>query len=111
MNDAKEMINEVLQKDVEPSLTFGDIYTAKITEMRETGVMVTLYPAMVPTLLPNSQLDQRKVHHPSVLGLNVGEEIQVKYFGRDPVNGRIRLSRKVLQDPITSTRNFSSTKG
>ncbi|CAK9822746.1 Polyribonucleotide nucleotidyltransferase 1, mitochondrial [Anthophora retusa] len=110
MNQAKEMISEILEKAEEPTLTFGDIYTAKITEIRETGVMITLYPTMVPTLLPNSQLDQRNVHHPSVLGLNVGDEIQVKYFGRDPVNGRIRLSRKVLQDPVTSVKNFNVTK-
>lgn len=35
--------------------------------------------------------------HPSALGLEVGQEIQVKYFGRDPVSGFMRLSRKVLQ--------------
>lgn len=110
MDAAKSMIDEILQKDTEPTLTFGDIYTAKITEIREVGVMVTLYPTMVPTLLPNSQLDQRKIHHPSVLELNVGDEIKVKYFGRDPVNGRIRLSRKVLQDPISSAKNLNFTK-
>ncbi|XP_076756679.1 polyribonucleotide nucleotidyltransferase 1 isoform X2 [Xylocopa sonorina] len=110
MDAAKNMIDEILQTNVEPTLTFGDIYTAKITEIRETGVMVTLYPTMVPTLLPNSQLDQRKIHHPSALELNVGDEIKVKYFGRDPVSGRIRLSRKVLQDPISSARNLNITK-
>lgn len=97
MKEAKDMIEKCLEKDVEPELTFGDIYSAKITEIRENGVMVTLYPNMVPTLLPNSQLDQRNIHHPSVLGLNIGDELQVKYFGRDPANGRMRLSRKVLQ--------------
>ncbi|XP_012150090.1 polyribonucleotide nucleotidyltransferase 1 isoform X2 [Megachile rotundata] len=110
MDEAKEMIAQSLQKDNEPTLIFGDIYKAKITEIRETGVMVTLYPTMVPTMLPNSQLDQRKIHHPSVLGLNVGDEIQVKYFGRDPVSGHVRLSRKVLQDPVSFVRNFSSTE-
>ncbi|XP_071869132.1 polyribonucleotide nucleotidyltransferase 1 [Bombus fervidus] len=110
MNEAKDMINEIIQKDVEPVLTFGDIYTAKITEIRETGVMVTLYSSMVPTLLPNSQLDQRKIHHPDVLGLNVGDEIKVKYFGRDPVNGHVRLSRKVLQGPIVFEKDFNNIK-
>lgn len=28
---------------------------------------------------------------------------QVKYFGRDPADGRMRLSRKVLQSPATNT--------
>lgn len=39
--------------------------------------------------------------HPSALGLKVDDEIQVKYFGRDPVSGFMRLSRKVLQGPAT----------
>lgn len=99
MAEAKEMIKDILQKDREPILEFGAIYTAKIVEIRETGIMVTLYSNMVPVLLPNSQLDQRKIHHPSVLGLEVGQDIQVKYFGRDPVSGQIRISRKVLQKP------------
>ncbi|XP_053985161.1 polyribonucleotide nucleotidyltransferase 1, mitochondrial [Hylaeus volcanicus] len=106
MDDAKEMISKLLTEESEPTLTFGDIYTAKITEIREFGVMVTLYPNMVPTLLPNSQLDRRKIHHPSALGLTVGQEIEVKYFGRDPVNGQIRLSRKVLQEPVSTTRDL-----
>ncbi|XP_071650165.1 polyribonucleotide nucleotidyltransferase 1, mitochondrial [Temnothorax longispinosus] len=101
MAEAKEMIEDILRKDREPTLEFGAIYTARIVEIRETGVMVTLYSNMVPGLLPNSQLDQRKIHHPSALGLEVGQEIQVKYFGRDPVSGQIRISRKVLQTPTS----------
>lgn len=101
MTEAKEMIQDILKKDREPILEFGNIYTAKIVEIRETGVMVTLYSNMVPVLLHNSQLDQRKVHHPSALGLEVGHEIQVKYFGRDPVSGQIRISRKVFQTPTS----------
>lgn len=38
-----------------------------------------------------------QVAHPSALGLEVGQQFQVKYFGRDPVSGLMRLSRKVLQ--------------
>lgn len=110
MDEAKNMINEILEKKVEPVLTFGDIYTAKIIEIRESGVMVILYPNMIPTLLPNSQLDQRKIHHPSVLGLNVGDEIKVKYFGRDPVNGHVRLSRKVLQGPIFFEKDYNTVE-
>lgn len=101
MTEAKEMIEDILKKDREPILEFGAIYTAKIVEIRETGVMVTLYSNMVPVLLHNSQLDQRKIHHPSALGLEVDHEIQVKYFGRDPVSGQIRISRKVLQTPTS----------
>ena len=34
--------------------------------------------------------------HPSVLGLVVGQEMLVKYYGRDPVSGSMRVSRKAL---------------
>ena len=61
MDEAKEMIDQFLVSDREPELEFGAIYTAKIVEVREIGVMVTLYPTMHPALLHNSQLDQRKV--------------------------------------------------
>lgn len=102
MNEAKETIEKLLEKERVPELDFGGIYTARITELRDIGVMVTLYPSMPPALLHNSQLDQRKVAHPSALGLTVGQEIPVKYFGRDPVSGLMRLSRKVLQSPASA---------
>lgn len=102
MDEAKEMIQKLLEKERVPELDFGGIYTAKITEIRDIGVMVTLYPSMPPALLHNSQLDMRKVAHASALGFTVGQEISVKYFGRDPVSGLMRLSRKVLQSPATA---------
>ncbi|XP_034939972.1 polyribonucleotide nucleotidyltransferase 1, mitochondrial [Chelonus insularis] len=108
MSEAKEMIDSILKEEKIPNLEFGGIYTAKVVEIKEKGVMVTLYPNMVPTLLHISQLDQRQVLHPSVLGIEVGQEIQVKYFGRDPVSGSMRLSRKVLQTTSSVIRNYTS---
>ncbi|KAI4468787.1 polyribonucleotide nucleotidyltransferase [Holotrichia oblita] len=99
MDEAQEMINSILMSEKVPELEFGGVYKATIVEIRDIGVMVTLYSGMPPALLHNSQLDQRKVAHPSALGLEVGNEFQVKYFGRDPVSGLMRLSRKVLQAP------------
>ncbi|CAH0551408.1 unnamed protein product [Brassicogethes aeneus] len=97
MDEGEEIITKLLNAERAPELEFGGIYPAKIVELRDIGVMVTLYPGMPPALLHNSQLDQRKVAHPTALGLDVGQELQVKYFGRDPVSGLMRLSRKVLQ--------------
>uniref|UniRef100_A0A1B0GPF7 polyribonucleotide nucleotidyltransferase n=1 Tax=Phlebotomus papatasi TaxID=29031 RepID=A0A1B0GPF7_PHLPP len=110
MDEAREMIEVFLKFDRVPDLEFGAIYTAKIVDVKDIGVMVTLYPSMPPALLHNSQLDQRKIAHPSVLGLEVGQEIQVKYFGRDPVSGFMRLSRKVLQGPSTTVRNLDRSE-
>ncbi|XP_060533943.1 polyribonucleotide nucleotidyltransferase 1, mitochondrial isoform X2 [Cylas formicarius] len=61
MDEAKEMINTILTSERAPELEFGEIYKAKIVEVRDIGVMVTLYPGMPPALVHNSQLDQRKV--------------------------------------------------
>lgn len=109
-DEAKELVDKVLAAEKEPTLEFGGIYTAKVVEVLDIGVMVSLYPSMPPTLLHNSQLDQRSVSHPSALGLEVGQELQVKYFGRDPVNGKMRLSRKILQSTIPTIKNFASNK-
>ena len=61
MDEAKDLIDQFLTTEREPDLEFGAIYTAKIVEVRDIGVMVTLYSNMTPALLHNSQLDQRKV--------------------------------------------------
>ncbi|KAJ8924341.1 hypothetical protein NQ315_007137 [Exocentrus adspersus] len=107
MDEAQEIINKLLTTERTPELEFGGIYKATVVEVRDIGVMVTLYPGMPPALLHNSQLDQRKIAHPSALGLEVGQELQVKYFGRDPVSGLMRLSRKVLQ--TATTKIYSDT--
>uniref|UniRef100_A0A3B4DR96 polyribonucleotide nucleotidyltransferase n=1 Tax=Pygocentrus nattereri TaxID=42514 RepID=A0A3B4DR96_PYGNA len=100
MNEAQEFVTEICKDDQEQQLEFGAVYTATITEIRDVGVMVKLYPNMTPVLLHNSQLDHKR--HPTALGLEVGQQIQVKYFGRDPTDGRMRLSRKVLQSPAAT---------
>ncbi|CAG6016590.1 unnamed protein product [Menidia menidia] len=110
MNEAQQFISEVCKDDQEQQLEFGAIYTATITEIRDIGVMVKLYPNMSAVLLHNSQLDHKRIKHPSALGLEVGQEIQVKYFGRDPTDGRMRLSRKVLQSPAATVVKTLSDK-
>uniref|UniRef100_A0AAR2KNV2 polyribonucleotide nucleotidyltransferase n=1 Tax=Pygocentrus nattereri TaxID=42514 RepID=A0AAR2KNV2_PYGNA len=102
MNEAQEFVTEICKDDQEQQLEFGAVYTATITEIRDVGVMVKLYPNMTPVLLHNSQLDHKRIKHPTALGLEVGQQIQVKYFGRDPTDGRMRLSRKVLQSPAAT---------
>lgn len=109
MDEAREIVDKLIKQEREPTLEFGGIYTAKIVEIKDIGVMVTLYPSMSPALLPNSQLDQRKINHPSALNLEVGQEIQIKYFGRDPATGSMRLSRKVLQTTNLAMKTFSAS--
>ncbi|KRT82386.1 hypothetical protein AMK59_4395, partial [Oryctes borbonicus] len=64
MDEAQEIINNILNEEKVPQLEFGGVYKATVVEIRDIGVMVTLYPGMPPALLHNSQLDQRKVAHP-----------------------------------------------
>ncbi|CAF0885958.1 unnamed protein product [Adineta ricciae] len=111
LNEAKQIIDKLLEEMKEPELEFGGIYTGKIVEIRSNGVLLQLFPTMSPVLLPNSQLDRRKIDHPSALGLNVGDDLQVKYFGRDPVSGTMRLSRKILLSTggVGPVRNFIAT--
>ncbi|XP_067092299.1 polyribonucleotide nucleotidyltransferase 1, mitochondrial [Osmerus mordax] len=110
MSEAQEFITEICKDDQEQQLEFGAVYTATITEIRDIGVMVKLYPNMSAVLLHNSQLDHKRIKHPSALGLDVGQQIQVKYFGRDPTDGRMRLSRKVLQSPAATIVKTLSEK-
>merc|ERR1719204_2225754 len=58
--------------------------------------MIQLHPAIDPVLLPNNQLGNQRISHPSALNLQVGQDLQVKYYGRDPASGKMRLSRKVI---------------
>lgn len=110
MSEAQSFISDICKDDQEQQLEFGAIYTATITEIRDIGVMVKLYPNMSPVLLHNSQLDHKRIKHPTALGLDVGQQIQVKYFGRDPTDGRMRLSRKVLQSPVSTVVKTLSEK-
>uniref|UniRef100_A0A671XX19 polyribonucleotide nucleotidyltransferase n=1 Tax=Sparus aurata TaxID=8175 RepID=A0A671XX19_SPAAU len=110
MAEAQEFITDICKDDQEQQLEFGAVYSATITEIRDIGVMVKLYPNMSAVLLHNSQLDHKRIKHPSALGLEVGQQIQVKYFGRDPTDGRMRLSRKVLQSPAATLVKTMSEK-
>ena len=102
MEEAEVMVESLLQEEKAPELEFGCIYTGKILELQDRGVMLELHPAMEPVFLHNTQLDSKAVSHPSVLGLQAGQDIQVKYFGRDPTTGKVRVSRKVLTVGVAS---------
>lgn len=61
MDEADEILTKILTTERAPDLEFGGVYDAKVVEIRDIGVMVTLYEGMPPVLLHNSQLDQKKV--------------------------------------------------
>ncbi len=90
----------------EIELDFGVVYRAKIVEILEHGVLISVRDSARPILLPNEHLDVRRVQHASVLGLKIGDEIRVKYFGRDPTTGKHRVSRKYLLSVEQPERNM-----
>ena len=102
MQEAEAMVKELIEEEKAPELVFGAIYSGRVVEVLESGVMLELHPGRSPILVPNKQLDARKVVHASALGLQVGQELQVKYFGQDSVTGQTRLSRKVLTVAATA---------
>ena len=57
-------------------------------------------PGRQRALLHLSQMDHRRISHPRDLNFQIGQELSVKYFGKDPM-GRIRISRKaLLKNPL-----------
>lgn len=61
LSEAEELIKTQLAPKTIPNLEFGGIYVAQIVEMKENGVMVTLYDTMKPTFIHVAQLDSRRV--------------------------------------------------
>ena len=61
MDDAMEVIDNLLSEEKVPELEFGAIYTAKIIEIKSHGIFVQLHPEIPNAFIPNSQLDARKV--------------------------------------------------
>lgn len=109
MSDAEEAIEELLKaKNKVPDLKFGDIYSATIVDVKKEGLMVVLYPTMRPALLPLREVDIKYVHDIMVFGFKIGDKIQIKYFGTDPVSGSMRISRRVLQ--MTAPRKHDHNK-
>lgn len=94
--EAHEMIEQLMTEEFAPEFEFGAIITVKVLEIKERGANVELHPNLSPVFIPVAQLAAQKVQNTSVLDLKVGEELQVKYYGHDPVTGSVRLSRKAL---------------
>ena len=87
MDEVMKSINELLTgtglDDTPTTLEIGAIYTAQIIDIRSYGLIIELLPSRDRALLHVKQLDHKLVPHPEELGFHLGQEISVKYFGRD----------------------------
>ena len=61
MSEAREIIDKILTEERIPEFEFGAIYPSTIVEILDRGILVQLHPEMQPVLIPNSQLDAKKV--------------------------------------------------
>ena len=61
MQEAFEMVQKLMDSSSEPEFEFGAIYVVKILELKESGVLVSLHPQLMPVFIVNSHLDTRKV--------------------------------------------------
>ena len=95
-----DLVSATLEEKIgsmkEPNLQFGQICNSKIEKVIDRGVYVTIFQGQVPVFIPNAQLDSKNILHPSAIGFSEGKMMKVKFFGRDPANGRMRLSRRAL---------------
>ena len=94
-----EFIHTLLEKQDRPQLEFGALYRSRVVEVRPYGLMVQLYPNQEePTLVHTSQLHPAGILANS-LAFKVDDIIIVKYFGVEPISGRLRVSRKAAMCP------------
>lgn len=75
MSEAKEQIEKILTEERVPEFEFGAIYSTTIVEIIDRGVLVQLHPEMQPVLIPNSQLDAKKVNENFPLAFTVSTVI------------------------------------
>ena len=87
-----------MQSELQP----GAMYNAMIVEVQENGMFIEMVPGGVIVFLPSSQIQSKFIGHPGTLGYKPGQEVTVKYFGRDPVTGQLQVSKKALSIPPLS---------
>jgi small subunit ribosomal protein S1 len=94
----KQMANDPWEGDIPGRYHRGDIKKGKITKLTNFGVFVELEPGL-EGLLHISELSDHKVDSPEEV-VKVGDEIEVKILRVDPVDRKIGLSRKQLNEEL-----------
>jgi small subunit ribosomal protein S1 len=94
----KQMANDPWEGDIPGRYHRGEIKKGKITKLTNFGVFVELEPGL-EGLLHISELSDHKVDSPEEV-VKVGDEIEVKILRVDPVDRKIGLSRKQLNEEL-----------
>jgi polyribonucleotide nucleotidyltransferase len=77
-----------------PVAEVGATYNAKVKNLVAFGAFCEILPG-TDALLHVSEIAWERVEKPEDF-LKVGQEIEVKVIGKDPKNGKMKISRKVL---------------
>lgn len=73
-----------------------------IIDIQDNGLFLEMVPGGTFAFLHSSHIQNKFLGHPGTLGYRPGQEICVKYFGKDPVTGQLQVSRKALMVPPLS---------
>jgi polyribonucleotide nucleotidyltransferase len=77
-----------------PEITVGEIYEGVVKNIQAFGAFVEILPRQ-DALLHVSELDWSRVENVRDI-LKEGDRVKVKVIGKDPKNGKYKLSRKAL---------------
>jgi len=77
-----------------PQIEVGEIYDGVVKNIQAFGAFVEILPKQ-DALLHVSEIDWQRIENVRDV-LKEGDRIQVKVIGKDPKNGKYKLSRKVL---------------
>ncbi|MDH5297295.1 MAG: S1 RNA-binding domain-containing protein, partial [Nitrospirota bacterium] len=77
-----------------PQVEIGEIYEGPVKTIMDFGAFVEILPGQ-DGLIHVSELEWHRVDDPRKV-LNVGDMVKFKVIGRDPKNGKLKLSRKAI---------------
>jgi polyribonucleotide nucleotidyltransferase len=77
-----------------PQVEIGEIYEGPVKTIMDFGAFVEILPGQ-DGLIHVSELEWHRVDVPRKV-LNVGDIVKFKVIGRDPKNGKLKLSRKAI---------------
>ena len=91
MDEALKRINAIA---FPPVAEVGETYSGKVKNIVAFGAFVEILPGQ-DALLHVSEIAWERVEKPEDY-LKQGQEIEVKVIGKDPRNGKLKISRKAL---------------
>ncbi len=86
-----------------PQIEVGEIYDGVVKNIQAFGAFVEILPKQ-DALLHVSEIDWSRVENVRDV-LKEGDKVKVKVIGKDPKNGKYKLSRKVLLEKPEAAKN------